>query len=387
MTRLTRLLVLVMVVALAGTPVQAERRTFGDITTFATLPYPGQPGGIVVDRGTVYVDTFAFVVRPTDAADYLFAYDVDTGRLRQDRPNPIAVPRTRPVCVMGLSGLAVRGRRSLYVVDMNGRVLRVDPRTGRQRVYATFPAGAAAPASTMPLDIVFDAEGYGYVTDIGGAPVVWRVPRGGGQAEAWFVDPRIAGWWSEGGGGIRIDPTGRRLYFVVVGSLSPLTPAKAVVYRLPLATPTSEHLEMFHTYASPLEAPPLGAGPLGIEFGASGNLYLAMPGASAVSVLAPDGRELHRIPLPAIPQFLAFRGNGSLLVTTWGDVNAGPWDVLDVYVGDVAARTRDNSVSRRHTSPAARPSRPALPGQAAGQLSSSSISLPSPSSHSILKLT
>lgn len=324
--------------AWAGAPGGAvgAGRPIGDVAVFATLPYPGQPGGIAVDQGVAYVDTFAFVVRPTDPADDVFSYDTGTGAPRQDRPNPIAVTRARPVAVMGLSGMATGPDGALYVVDMNGRILRIDPRSGTVTTYATFPASAGGPVTTMPLDMVFDGAGNAYVTDIGGAPVIWRIPPGGGQAAAWFVDPRIAGAYTEGGGGIRIDPSGTHLYFIVVASFNSATPAKGVVFRLPLASPTADALQVFHAYGSMADAPPLGEGPLGIAFGASGKLYVAMPGVNAVSVLRPDGSEERRMTLPYTAQFVALRGNGSLLVTTWGDVNNGPWPVLDVFVNDVA---------------------------------------------------
>ena len=328
----------------------AGARQIGDTTVFTTIPYPGQPGGMAVRGKTVYVDTFGFAYsgagdsvppatwhRPADGVDDVFAYDLDTGALVGRKPNPIIVPRTRQVAIMGLSGMAIDARGFLYVVDMNARVLRIDPRTGAQDVYATFPAGAGGPFTSMPLDIAFDARGYAYVTDIAGPPVIWRVPPSGGEAEPWFVDPRIGGYWSEGGGGIRVDPTGKVLYFTVVGSTYPATAGHGVVYSLPLAKPDASELKLVHVYESPAEAPPLGTGPLALTMGASGRIYIALPGTGQLSVLRPDGHgytEERRIPIAHTPNFLAFDGRGSLLVSSLGDESPKSWIVSDVFVND-----------------------------------------------------
>jgi hypothetical protein len=376
----------------------ASARSIGDTHTFVTIPYPGQPGGMAVVGRTLYVDTFGFAYsgagdsvppatwhRPADGYDDVFAYDLDAARLVGRRPNPIVVPRTRQAAIMGLSGIASDAHGFLYVVDMNGRVLRVDPRSGDQQVYATFPAGAGGPVSTMPLDIAFDTRGYGYVTDISGPPVIWRVPPGGGEASPWFVDPRIAGWWSEGDGGIRIDPTGTRLYFTVVGSSFPETAAHGLVYSLPLAKPEASELRLVHTFESPAEKPPLGTGPVGLTFGASGKLYVALPGTSQVAMLRPESpmrptaappafHEERRFSVPSAPNFVAFDGGGGLLVSSLGDESPKSWIVSDVFVDDVdpsqagaaakpsrrpatrrtAARTRHVRVRRRASRPGPR---------------------------------
>ncbi|MFL5912297.1 MAG: SMP-30/gluconolactonase/LRE family protein [Gaiellaceae bacterium] len=339
---------------------------------FTTIPYPGQPGGMATIGRTLYVDTFGFAYsgagdrvppatwhRPADGYDDVFAYDLDTGALVGREPNPIVVPRTMPATVMGLSGIAPGADGLLYVVDMNGRVLRVDPRTGRQEVYATFPTGAGGPFTTMPLDVAFDSRGYGYVTDIGGSPIIWRVPPGGGEAEAWFVDPRIGGFWSEGDGGIRIDPAGRRLYFAVVGSSFAGTAGHGLVYSLPLDRPEDSQLRLVHAYESPAEAPPLGTGPVGLVFGASGKLYVVLPGTGQVSVLRPDGTEERRFEVAGAPNFAAFDGRGGLLVSSLGDESPKSWIVWDVFVHDVdrsqvrsrpprSDRVRRHAVRSRH---------------------------------------
>lgn len=302
------------------------------VREFAQLPVtPGQPGGLVVDGDTLYVATFGFLVRPADGHDSVYAYDLATGALRSDRTNPIEIARRFPVCTMGMSGMAVDASGRVYLVDMNSRIVRLDPRTGAFEDYATFPLGATGSAPTMPLDMAFGPDGSAYVSDIGGAPVIWRVPPGGGQAEVWFTDTELLGVYSQGGGGLRFDPAGKRLYVGVV--TSDQNSARGTVYSIDMADPEAKGAELFHQYSNNVEAPPLGAGPLGIAFGASGKLYVAMPGTNQVSILLPDGREERRIDLPYSPQFVALGPRGTLLVTAWNFPN-GPWPVYEIDVGD-----------------------------------------------------
>ena len=353
-------------VALGGgsgaTAIAAEKRPMGDVRPFATIPYPGQPGGLAVKGNTLFVNTFGFVFsgsgdsvppatwhRPVDAQDWVFAYDT---RAKTQVTDPFPVRRTRRAAYMGLSGMTVRADGKLYVVDMNGRVLRIDPQTREQELYATFPADDAAPVATMPLDITFDRDGYAYVTDIAGNPVIWRVPPGGGEAERWFTDPRIGGVNTMGSSGIRVDPEGRNLYFSVAGgSTYPTTAGHGLVYALPLDHPQSSDLKLLHTYESAAEAPPVGTGPVGVEFGASGRLYVVLPGTGQVSVLRPTKRDKpgqapdyveetrHMIPGTA-PNFIVFDGRGSALVSTLGDESPESWIVWDLWLDDVHASQR-----------------------------------------------
>lgn len=338
----------------------APARKLGDRRVFTRIPYPGQPGGLVIGKKRLYVDTFGFVFsgagdsvppptwhRPVDGYDYVFGYDLATQRLTRDRPSAIAIRRTRRAAYMGLSGMAMDAKGDLYVVDMNARVIKIDPRSGRQQVYATFPAGAGGPVATMPLDIAFDRQGFAYVTDIAGLPVIWRIPPGGGEAEPWFVDQRLVAVNTMGGSGIRVDPQGRNLYFAVAGgSLYPATAGHGLLYTLPLDRPYASNLRLLHTYESAAEAPPVGTGPVGLAFGDSGRLYVALPGTAQVSVLKPAGPPKHAGDAPSYreerrfsglsgaPNFLAFDGRGSLLVTSLGDERPDSWIVWDVFAAD-----------------------------------------------------
>jgi outer membrane protein assembly factor BamB len=363
---------------------QSTPRAIGDTRVFATLPYPGHPGGLAVDGQTLYVDTSAADYdRPFDEQDEIYAYDLLTGRPTGSRPNPIDVFRTAPVQNMGLAGLVQDASRRLYAADMNGRVVRIDPRTGAQQTYATIPTSTYTAFTSMPVFMAFGRDGSLFVGD-SDAPVIWRVPPGGGRAQAWFVDPRIAG--SEGASvlGVAIDPSGRYLYFAAGNQ----EPQHTAIYRLPLDHPDAADLEVFHDYPdlvlSPVKPPAtwqktpqlfacvitqgLGAG--AIAFGRSGKLYVALLAKNQVSILEPDGTETMRFPdaqrnalsdVPFVNPFdVAFNGRGSLLMSNIGEGTLAyppgripppgglpvskTWVVFDIFVNDTASPLNHPSI-------------------------------------------
>ena len=352
----------------------ATYRPIGDTQVFATVPYPGNPGGLAVSGRTLYVDTSAANFdRPFDGSDDIFAYDLRTGQLLTEGPNPIAVIRQSPVAAMGLAGMALDAEGRLYVADMNGRLLRVDPRTGAQEVYATFPTGTYTSLTDMPTFLAFTGDGSLYVGEAAGPPIIWRVPPGGGEAQPWFVDSRLSGTWGASVLGLAVDPSGRELYFAA-GNQEPGT----VIYRLPFAHPDGAHLQVFHRYSdvviTPCQIEPnfnppncaatelLGAGD--IAFGRSGKLYVALLAKNQISKLASNGSEEARFPSPeenaqrevplSGPFGLAFDGRGSLLVANVGEPTFGyqpggiqppggvpnysnSWVVFDSFVNDTAS--------------------------------------------------
>ena len=144
---------------LAGVVGAAAPRPIGQTSVLANVPYPGHPGGIAIDGKTAYVDTFNPVDRAADDYDAIFTYDLTTGKLRSDRPNPIKVPRMMSPTVMGLAAIALDAEGRLYVADMNGRILRVNPITGHQSDYATFPTNSKTSLTAMP-DLVVSPEAF-----------------------------------------------------------------------------------------------------------------------------------------------------------------------------------------------------------------------------------
>ncbi len=351
---------------------EAAQRPIGDIQVFATLGYPGHPGGLAVNGRTLYVSTSnANFDRLFDTSDELWAFRLDTGEPVQTGTNPILVPRQASVQLMGLLGMNLDAQGRLYIADMNGRVLRVDPNTGAQDVYGTIPTNTDTSLTDMPGFVVFDAAGNLYVSDWS-APIIWRVPPGGGLAQLWFTDPRLAGVYGANVAGIALDASGQTLYIAAATQETNVT-----VFRLPLAHPDALHLQEFHRYSDftmmPCEPDPdvqtiacavmpeLGAG--GIAFGVSGKLYVALFSKQQLSILLPDGTEALRFPstdenmmrdVPVNGPFqVAFDGRGSLLVANTGDATIGKglggsdppgglvisdtWTVLDAFVNDTAA--------------------------------------------------
>lgn len=311
------------------------------VSVFADVPDPGHPLGIAVHGGRVFVATSAGLppAQFNTSGERVFVY-TSTGKL-------VSSTRvdTGPVSNMGLYGLAVDGRRRLYVVDMNGRVLRsrLGPNPGALDVWAQSPQPYRAGGwyASMWNDIAFDRSGNTYVTD--DKPRIWRIsPRG--EVSIWFEDPRLAGVGIVIAGpfGGQIGPDGK-LYFAVTSSTLPNRVAEGIVYRLPLKrTPAPEDLEEYHRF------PPLDGRAQfinGIAFGRSGRLYVAVNSLDQIAVLKPGGGEERRIssPLFHTPFGVAFLGT-SLLVTNT-DFTGAPgaddpesWKILKVPVGEPGLR-------------------------------------------------
>lgn len=330
--------VIVLASALAGTPVErahAEGRRPGETTVFARVPDPGQPQGILVDGDAVHVSGAAVLTDPTE--DWLiWTFDRDSGAVTATQ----RIPRSQAAApAMGLAGMARDAQGRLYVVDMNGRILRTAGPRGTWEVYATFPTSHAHiwPAGTMPFDITFDATGNAYVIDFN-FPGIWRIRPGGGQAEQWFTDPRLASF-PFGGAGIRIGPDDDTVYFALTFSEQPGSPGQGIVYSLPIDRPEPARLREVFRY-------PPGTSAGGLAFGKSGKLYVVLQASGQVSILDVGGTEELRFPsrdenqkqeIPYdIPQFAAFDGNGSLLVTNWAAGNSDHWAVLSTFVDDTA---------------------------------------------------
>jgi sugar lactone lactonase YvrE len=311
---------------------------FGDTSVFATLPYPGHPFGVAVDRNRIYVSTSRgdfFANQANSDGERVFAFDYE-GKLL-DTTN-IA---TMPDATMGLWGVALDGNRGanhkLYVADMNGRILRfgLDRNAGAPEVFAVPPPGFEGGwMTTMWNDLVFDPAGNLYMTD--DKPRIWRVTPDG-QPSVWFTDPAIAGLFGIAGGplGGRIDPTGKWFYFSI--TVSAAFPSAAAVYRLPLIDhPTASDLELVHVFpVVPNEPLPQASG---ITFSNAGNLYVGLIGPNQIAELDPAGNEIRRISSPLFdsPWGLAWLGQ-SLLVTN-ADIqpveSPSRWNVLKVFVGE-----------------------------------------------------
>jgi sugar lactone lactonase YvrE len=366
----------------AASATASGRRAVGDIQVWAQVPYPGNPGQAFVDGNTVWVDSSAANLdRPFDGQSVVWAYDARTHQLSSRRPNPIVVPE-KSVNPMGLGMGAQDAEGRLYWADMNGRVVRIDPRTNKVETYATVPTATWTTFTTMPNGLAFGPDGSLYISDTGGEPIIWRVPPGGGQAQAWYVDPQAAATWGATMGGLAVDPTGKQLYYESGNQRRGIG-----VYRVPLANPDLANREVVHTYTDYVDngcqldtsnPNPNNAaagfvncrtvqefGATGIVIGQSGRIYVTFLGKDQVSILNPDGTEALRFPsteqnkrspVPIDGALgLSFDGKGSLLIGNVGEPTLGygpghtpppggvadskSWAILSAWVGDTAAKT------------------------------------------------
>src|SRR5438128_7079294 len=233
----------------------AAAPTIGATTVFATVPAPGHPFGVAVDKDRVYISTSAgdFFTDPPNGGhlnsdgERVFAYDKG-GHLLQT-----TVIATRANADMGLFGLALDGNpkpnHQLYVADMNGRILRLslDQKNPTPELFAQAPADLAGGwMVTMWNDLVFDPAGNLFMTD--DKPRLWKVTPDG-HASIWFQDSRLTGLFGFAGGplGGRIDPSGKFFYFTITASAT--FPGEAVVYRLPLVDhPSAPDLQLVHRF-------------------------------------------------------------------------------------------------------------------------------------------
>lgn len=335
----------------AAASMQENRQKIGDTSVFSTLPFPGHPFGVAVDRDTIYVDTSRgdfFASQTNSAGERVFALDKQ-GDLLQTTTIP-----TMPDATMGLWGLALDGNpgsaHQLYVADMNGRILRlhIGQRAPTFEVFSTPPApfNTGDWHTTMWNDLTFDRAGNLLMTD--DKPRLWRVAPDG-TAAAYFTDPRLLGQLHFAGGplGGRIDPSGQWFYFSI--TISAEFPGDALVYRLRLVdNPQPSDLELVHRFPAVAgQIPPQASG---LAFAMSGNLYVGLIGPNQVAVLDPAGNEIRRFSSPLFdsPWGLAFLGN-SLLVSN-ADINPvespTKWIVSKVFVGEPGlALNRPKTVS------------------------------------------
>lgn len=306
----------------------------GETSVFARVPHPGQPTGILVDSDRVYVSGAGFVTEPVD--DWtVWAFDRRTGRPKMGETPRFA--RDMPVSFMGLTGMAKDAQGRLYVVDMNGRILRTTAGKRSWEVYAALPTHGMWPAGTMPLDMVFDGDGNAYVTDTN-FPGIWRVSPGGGRVDLWFKDPRLLSY-PLGSHGITLGPDRRDLYIAMCISEQPDSPTQGIIYRLPVDHPDSSHFQELFRY-------PPGSCAAGLRFGNSGKLYVMLGAVNQVSILRRDGTEELRFPSPAenarqeipydFPFMASFDGEGSLLITNAAPTVPEHWAVLRAFVNDTA---------------------------------------------------
>jgi hypothetical protein len=183
----------------------------------AALASPARPRGSV--RVLAHIPQPGFPALPHVTAKRIFegTYDDPTGS-----PSPSRVFEYSPAGKLlktwtvegqdvsqahGVQVAANDSRRRLILLDKtSGRIIRLNPRNGRQTLYSRVPdlptctdAAGKKPCSPetqdlapMPDYAAWGPDGSLYVTDYQQA-VIWRIPPGGGKARVWLVSPKLDG--------------------------------------------------------------------------------------------------------------------------------------------------------------------------------------------------
>jgi sugar lactone lactonase YvrE len=336
-----------LVLAAPLTPALA--RTPLDIELFARIGPPGQPEPVAIGPdGRVYVGTNQLGHGDADAPSKIFAFSPGGELLREYELEGQPLDQDH-----GIQGLIFDRDGLLYVLDRSAdpRVVVLNPATGEQWRYASFrdvPPCADGPDGNCSATFLdgpagpdygtFSPSGDLYVTDIDQA-LIWRVPRGGGDAEVWLTDPRLESLF--GPNGIQFMADERTLLFANTASNPGAgDPATGRLYTVPVQ-PDGGPGELTQVWESrPFD------GPDGIAIALSGNVYVALAGANQVALLSPQFVELARTPPnPAAnlaeevpldgPASLAFLDD-RLLVSNHSPIRGDPdsWAILDVYAGE-----------------------------------------------------
>jgi sugar lactone lactonase YvrE len=339
---------LLMLLAAIGPAHATPPSTLYEISTFASLPAePGFPEGVAVHGNLVFVSgparfgtagtgpsgiqvidrKTAELIQTIEVAGENTAFEHALSNIAMDQHGRIYALSTQ----LGLIRFEKQGQQ--YVQQAYGDPLPDLPCTSQTNAFCPLPEVVIPP---LPNDIVFDAEGYAYVTD-SLQSTIFRYAPGGGAPTVWFQSPSF-----EGGGpipfganGIRIDPAREYLYVVVTASAA--NPSNGIIYRLPLVgNPTEADLEQVHAYNG-FELPDQ------LAFGANGKLYVSLALSNQISVLDNDGTELARfdssvegIPLDN-PAGIAFDSSRkSLLIANHALLSgdAAHFAVLKAFVND-----------------------------------------------------
>ncbi len=321
----------------ADAALASSQPSFGDSRVLASVPDPGNPEEIAVRGNLVYVGT---TVGADGAAigdgqpSKIFAFDTRTGALVRE----FTVEGENVNALHGITGLAFDRDGHLYAASVSHGIIRLNTTSAEQSLYAQLPdlkpcaiAGppecSPTPEDRAPLGngITFDRSGALYVADSFQA-TIFRIPPGGGEAEVWYSDARLHGFF--GANGIKMSPDGRHVYVSVTGDLS----NEGHLYRLPhVARPTQDDLELVRSFGSDQ--------PDGIAFGRSGLLYVVM-GSGSLVILNDDGTVAHEVASEHFynPSSVGFDGRGNALITNhaFTDLDPGHQTIVQVVVNDAA---------------------------------------------------
>jgi len=324
----------------------------GGITTFTGVPAaPGFPEGIAVHGDRIFVSGPARFGTAGTGPSAIQVFDRDRGAL----VTTIEVAGEALAFEHALSNLAVDGDGRLYVISTQLGLIRFtkqgpaswiqgsygDPLPDLPNCSAAAAGGDCSPTVVdfppLPNDVVFDDDGFAYVSDSLQA-TVFRYAPGGGAPQVWFQSPLFegGGFIPFGPNGMRLDPGRSYLYLAVSSSFA--VPFTGTIYRLPLVdAPAAADLEVFHQYT-------FGETPDQLAFATTGDVLVSLALINQISLLAADGTEVGRIasapgdatPLDA-PAGIAFDARTkSLLIANHALLTGNPahFAVLRAFVGD-----------------------------------------------------
>jgi len=333
-----------------GAATAAAERERWDTRVLATVQSPGYPAFVHAHpNGRVYGGTYSNLLGDS-IRSRVFEW-TRAGTLVRSW----TVPGQDLAGEQGVQVATSDARGRLVVLEKSrSRVLMLDTRTGRFSTYATIPdlptcAPGARPDGTCTPNVIdgpaipnYAAWGRGgvlYVTDYGQA-VVWRVPPGGGKAEAWFADPRLDGT-EFGTAGLQMAPGHRALLLTQQSSIDGPQATQGKLYRLSIRSDGRPGgLRALWTSLP-------GDLPDGFGIARSGRIYVANAGLSnQLVVLSPDGQEIERFPeLPLTgengseipfdtPSNATFVGHRVLVANQSFAGNTDHHAILDVHVGE-----------------------------------------------------
>jgi SMP-30/Gluconolactonase/LRE-like region len=320
-----------------------------DIELFARIGPPGQPEPVAIGPdGRVYVGTNQLGHGDADAPSKIFAFSPGGELLREYELEGQPLDQDH-----GIQGLIFDRDGLLYILDRSAdpRVVVLNPATGEQWRYASFrdvPPCADGPNGNCSATVLdgpagpdygtFSPSGDLYVTDVDQG-LIWKVPKGGGDAEVWLTDARLESVF--GPNGIQFMADERTLLFANTASNPGAgNPATGRLYTVPVEADGGPGQLTQVWESHPFD------GPDGIAIALSGNVYVALAGANQVALLSPDFVEVARTPPNAAanmaeevpldgPASLAFLDD-RLLVTNHSPIRGDPssWAVLDVFAGE-----------------------------------------------------
>ena len=273
------LLAAALALLVVAAPAQAARAKW-NTRVLSLVPTPGFPAmAYVAPNGRVYEGTYD---NPNGdhVPSRVLEFDGDGTLLRSWTMQGQDLSQAHGVQV-GTSD----GRGRLILLDKSPpRAVVLDPRTGAQTPYATFPAGS------IPNYAAWGPDGSLYVTDYGQA-ILWRIPPRGGAPQPWLKDARLDGG-EFGATGIALAADRRTL---IVGMQSEsgggaLNPSTGRLWKVPIQPDGSPGAMRQLWESRPAD------GPDGFAIAKSGNIYVALLVPNQLAVIAPNGTERERFP-------------------------------------------------------------------------------------------